>query len=201
MDKLNKFKELLSEYIENDLYMSDAKINNVELHTSLNDDFEYFCLILRISNRKFTWEKLPYPDQQNIQFVLDRFQKYNINNFKLFNCEVLYKLNYDDIEGLWVVKYKFIEDYSNVDNSSDNIYENTLEDKDAIEEDKSNEILNINTNIENNFVDVTQPQKIVENGDVVLDDVKRSKKNIKKINILIYQINIVRKIKFTHEKK
>ncbi|CCU55828.1 unknown similar to AMEV224 [Choristoneura biennis entomopoxvirus] len=110
MDKVIEFKEIITDYIKNDSYMSSVRIIDIQLNKSLLSDdniSEYISLVLYVDNTKFSWEKLPYPDIQNIQFVLDKFNKYILNEYKLLECEVIYKLNYTEIDALWNIKYKY----------------------------------------------------------------------------------------------
>lgn len=171
MEKLFKFKELIINSIKNDPYMIDTKIENVELCNGIYEDidYEYLSIILRVINKKFSWEKLPYPDPQNIQFVLDKFNNYKFPNYVLTNCEVLYKLNYDEIDGLWVIKY-----------------ENKISDNNSLSSDEQLEF-DVNENIdedENNNIDIKQDipleEPILENKNNKIDTEKKYKKKHKK---------------------
>ncbi|CCU56128.1 unknown similar to AMEV224 [Choristoneura rosaceana entomopoxvirus 'L'] len=162
MDKVIEFKEIITDYIKNDSYMSSVRIIDIQLNKSLlsdNNISEYISLFLYVDNTKFSWEKLPYPDIQNIQFVLDKFNKYILNEYKLFECEVIYKLNYTEIDALWNIKYKYNSSIT-LDNETD---ESENNDKD-VNDDKD----------VNNDKDVND-DKDVENYDKDINNAKNSK--------------------------
>ncbi|AAG02930.1 Predicted membrane protein [Betaentomopoxvirus amoorei] len=176
MDKYIKFKELINDYIKNDSYMSDVRITDLEFRKSiLNDDSEeYISLYLSVKNKTFSWEKIPYPDVQNIQFIMDKFNKYTLDNYKLIDCEVINKLNYDEIDSYWVVRYIYNETENNNEDIDIEIENNESFIKEEIEEVNTTEdfTLDDNKNSENlyNYID----NKIIE---------KKNKKKYKKYKL------------------